>query len=161
MHLNQLAFALSFAHRARCAAAIRFRPAAEVVRVLVAFVFATDTLVGPLLRFALAHRRRWASTIFARPATESLRRTVLVFILPRVEPNAERAAEMPRICLLNRSCSVFKIRTTPSNWVMSSFRFRYWIRIGWGAASTAYFFSNDRKNTTNARQLTAARLWIS
>jgi len=114
-------FALSFAQRARWAAAIRFRPAAEMVRLFVVFFFSGETLAGPLPPFSLAHLRRWASAIFARPATEILRRPVVVFVLPKAAPNAERAAEIPRICLLRRSCSVFNSRTTPFSWVMDSF----------------------------------------
>jgi len=56
--------ALTFAHRARCAAAIFFRAARLILRAGLA------AWTG----FAFAHRARWAAAILARPAALMRRR---------------------------------------------------------------------------------------
>ena len=57
-------WALTFAHRARCAAAILFRAAWLILRAGLA------AWAG----FAFAHRARWAAAILARVAAENVRR---------------------------------------------------------------------------------------
>lgn len=83
--------AFTFAHRARCAAAIFFRAEADIVR---PFFGAGATLFAcPLVSFSFAHRAFWAAAIRALPAVEIVRLAPLPFA--KVEPNAASAAEIP------------------------------------------------------------------
>jgi hypothetical protein len=109
--LHHLFAAFAFAHRARCAAAILFRAATDIVR----FLGIATTFV--LLPFALAfaHRAFWAAAILARPVAESLRVPPLRLY---AAPKAESAALMPFSSRVKRSCSFFRVWTTPASLVI-------------------------------------------
>jgi len=78
--------ALTFAHRARCAAAMRLRPAADIVRLDFA------VLAAPLLPDRFAHRAFWAALIFLRDAADKVRRGLVYNLPPFSFPKTERAA---------------------------------------------------------------------
>ena len=108
-HLHYAAFiARTFAQRAFCAAAIFFRPAADIVR----FLGTVRALAAGRPLFTLAHRAFWAAAILALPAADILRRVPVG--LPYAAPNAVSAAATPRISLVNRSCSFLNCWTTPA-----------------------------------------------
>jgi len=88
--------AFTFAHRARCAAAIFLRPAADIVR----FLGIVTTLPLSLWAFAFAHRVLWAAAILALPAAEIPPRGALPF--PYAAPKAESAALIAFISLVNQ-----------------------------------------------------------
>ena len=107
--------AFTFAHRARCAAAIFLRALADIVR----FLGIVTTFAFPLLALAFAHRARCAATILALPAVDILPRRAVPF--PYAAPKAESAAPTAFISLLNRSCSFLNLCTTPpSRFVIES-----------------------------------------
>jgi hypothetical protein len=106
--------AFTFAHRARCAAAIFLRAAADKVR----FFGIEMTLGLPLFAFTFAHRAFWAAAILALPAADILPR--VPFCLAYVMPKAESAAAIALTSLVKRSCSFFKILTTPLSLVIKS-----------------------------------------
>jgi hypothetical protein len=68
--------ALAFAHRARCASAIRFRPAADKVRF---FAIETTFLFGPRSFLIFAQRALCAAAIRALPAADNLRTPFVPF----------------------------------------------------------------------------------
>src|SRR5579864_7971641 len=83
-HLNRTAFppgqaaflaAFTFAHRARCAAAIFLRAAADIVR----FLGIGTTFPFPPSALTFAHRALWAAAILALPAAEIPRRVPVCF----------------------------------------------------------------------------------
>jgi hypothetical protein len=103
--------AFAFAHRARCAAAILFRAATDILR----FLRIATTLDMFPFALAFAHRAFCAAAILARPAAESLR------VLPlrlNAAPKAESAALMPFSSRVKRSCSFFRVWTTPASLVI-------------------------------------------
>ena len=107
--------ALTLAHLSRWAAAIFFRAEADIVRLF----GATATLSArPVSPFTLDHLLRWAAAIRARPAADIMPRRL--FCLPYAVPNAESAAEIPRICFVNLLCSSFNSRTTSPRFVIES-----------------------------------------
>jgi hypothetical protein len=103
--------AFAFAHRARCAAAIFFLAATDIFR----FLGIVTTFVFLPFALAFAHRAFWAAAILARPAAESLRVPPL---RPYAAPKAESAALMPFSSRVKRSCSFFKVWTTPASFVI-------------------------------------------
>src|SRR5208282_2604890 len=105
---------LTLDHLSRWAAAIFFRAATDIGRLFGTAAFFVD----PAFPFSFAHLSRCASAIRARPAADILLRPPFCF--PYTAPNADRAAEIPWICLVSRSCSFFNKRTTPANCVMDS-----------------------------------------
>ena len=106
--------AFTFAHRARCAAAIFLRAAADSVR----FFGIAMTLGLPLFAFTFAHRAFWAAAILALPAADILPR--VPFCFPYVVPKAESAAAIATTSLVRRSCSFFNSLTTPLSLVIRS-----------------------------------------
>ena len=81
--------AFTLAQRARCAAAILLRAAADIVR----FGAAAPFRPVPLLARTLAQRALCAAPILARAAAESL--PLVPVCLPYVLPNAASAALIP------------------------------------------------------------------
>jgi hypothetical protein len=106
--------AFTFAHRARCAAAIFLRAAADSVR----FFGIVMTLGLALFAFTFAHRAFWAAAILALPADDIVPRVLLCF--PYVAPKADNAAAIALTSLVKRSCSFFKILTAPFRLVIKS-----------------------------------------
>jgi hypothetical protein len=106
--------AFTFAHRARCAAAILLRALADIVR----FLGIVTTFASPPFAFTFAQRALWAAAILALPAAEIAPRGAVP--LPYVAPKAESAALMAFTSLVNRSCSFFNICTTPPKFVIES-----------------------------------------
>lgn len=104
--------AFTFAHRARCAAAILLRALADIVR----FLGIVTTFASPPFAFTLAQRALWAAAILARPAADIPPRRAVPF--PYVVPKAESAAPTAFISLLSRSCCFFNIFTTPPRLVI-------------------------------------------
>lgn len=96
----------SFAQRARCAAAIRRRALADIIR----FLGVVTTLALPLRPFTFAQRARWAAAILALPAEDIRRRVAVPFVY--AAPKADSAAPIAFISLLNRACSFLNISTT-------------------------------------------------
>jgi hypothetical protein len=89
--------ALTFAHRARCAAAIFLRADADMVRLAGAEPVTAFAGCDPFRAFA--HRARCASAIFLREAADTIRvgRFALVYeLLPSNLPRTERAASTCR-----------------------------------------------------------------
>jgi hypothetical protein len=68
--------AFTLAHRARCAAAIFLRAAADIVR----FLGIDTTFILPLFAFTFAHRARCAAAILALPAADILPRVLVRFL---------------------------------------------------------------------------------
>jgi len=95
--------AFTFSHRARCAAAIFLRAAADIVR----FFGIVTTLPFPLFAFTFAQRARWAAAILALPAADIPPRVAVFF--PYAVPKAKSAAVIAFIWLVNLSCSFFNI----------------------------------------------------
>ena len=113
--LQELFFAaLTFAHRARCAAAILFRAEADSVR------FLDIEMALRLLLFALtfAQRAFSAAEILALPAADILPRFPLPFAY--VVPKAESAAAIALTSLVNRACSFLNVLTTPFRLIIKS-----------------------------------------
>ena len=106
--------AFTFAHRARCAAAILFRAAVDSVR----FFGIVMTLGLPLVALTLAHRALWAAAILALPDADILPR--VLFCFPYVAPKAESAAAIALTSLVKRSCSLFRSLTTLLRLVIES-----------------------------------------
>ena len=106
--------ALTFAHRARCAAAILLRALADIVR----FLGIVTTFAFPPFAFTFAQRALCAAAILALPAADILPRGAVRF--PYAAPKADSAAPIAFISLLNRSCSFFNICTTPPRFVIES-----------------------------------------
>jgi hypothetical protein len=104
--------AFTFAHRARCAAAILLRALADIVR----FLGIVMTFASPPFAFTLAQRALWAAAILALPAADIRPRGAVPF--PYASPKAESAAPTAFICLLSRSCSFFNICTTSPRFVI-------------------------------------------
>jgi hypothetical protein len=98
--------AFTFAHRARCAAAILLRALADIVR----FLGIVTTFPFPPFAFTLTQRALWAAAILALPAAEIPPRGSVP--LPYAAPKAESAAPIALISLVNRSCSFFNSCTT-------------------------------------------------
>ena len=88
--------AFTFAHRARCAAAIFFRAAADIVFFL--GMLTTFCFCPPFLR-NFAHRALWAAAIFALAAAEMLRLVPVRFPYETAVERGER-----RVKLFDRSC---------------------------------------------------------
>jgi hypothetical protein len=76
------------------------------------------TLGLPLFAFTFAHRAFWAAAILALPAADILPR--VPFCLAYVVPKAESAAAIALTSLVKRSCSFFRILTTPLRLVIKS-----------------------------------------
>jgi hypothetical protein len=93
---------LTFAHRALCAAAIRLRPAAEIVR----FGFA----------LCFAQRAFCARLILRRPAADIVRDAPFELTLPR----AASAASMRWSCFCTCSRSFFNCWTTTFKWFIGT-----------------------------------------
>jgi hypothetical protein len=106
--------AFTFAHRARCAAAILLRALADIVR----FLGIVTTFAFPPFAFTFAQRALCAAAILALPAADILPRDAVRF--PYASPKADSAAPIAFISLLNRSCSFFNICTTPPRFVIES-----------------------------------------
>src|ERR1700722_6722714 len=106
--------ALTFAHRARCAAAILLRALADIVR----FLGIVTTFAFPPFAFTFAQRALCAAAILALPAADILPRGAVRF--PYAAPKADSAAPIAFISLLNRSCSFFNICTAPPRFVIES-----------------------------------------
>ena len=106
--------AFTFAHRARCAAAIFLRAAADRIR----FFGIEMTLGLRLFAFTFAHRAFCAAAILALPAADITLR--VPFCLAYVVPKAESAAAIALTSLVKRLCSFFKILTTPLKLVIKS-----------------------------------------
>jgi hypothetical protein len=106
--------AFTFAHRARCAAAILLRALADIVR----FLGIVTTFAFPPFAFTFAQRALCAAAILAFPAADILPRGAVPF--PYAAPKADSAAPIAFISLLNRSCSFFNICTTPPRFVIES-----------------------------------------
>jgi len=106
--------AFTFAHRARCAAAIRLRALADIVRLL--GIVTTFSFLP--LAFTFAQRALCAAAILALPVAEILPRRPVLF--PYAAPKADSAAPIALTSLLNRSCSFFNICTTPPRFVIES-----------------------------------------
>src|ERR1700756_979230 len=106
--------AFTFAHRARCAAAILLRALADIVRFL---GMATTFSFSPLA-FTFAQRALCAAAIRALPAADILPRRAVPFRY--AAPKADSAAPIASTSLLNRSCSFFNICTTPPRFVIES-----------------------------------------
>jgi hypothetical protein len=104
--------AFTLAQRARCAAEIFLRAAADKVR----FLGIVTKFFLPFFDFNLDQRALWAAAILARPGADILRRVFVGF--PYAAPKAVSAAEIPCICFVNRSCSLFNIWTTPPRFVI-------------------------------------------
>lgn len=104
--------ALTFAHRARCAAAILLRALADMDR----FLGDLTSFDFPLSVFTFAHRALWAAAILALPAADITPLRVVPFAY--AAPKAMSAAPTDFISLLNRSRSVFNNRTTPPRFVI-------------------------------------------
>jgi hypothetical protein len=98
--------AFTFAHRARCAAAILLRALADIVR----FLGIVTTFASSPFAFTFAQRALWAAAILALPAAEIAPRGDVP--LPYAAPKAESAALIAFTSLVNRSCSFFNICTT-------------------------------------------------
>ena len=106
--------AFTFAHRARCAAAILLRALADIIR----FLGIVTTFAFPLLALTFAHRALCAADILALPAADILPRRAVPF--PYAAPKAESAAAIAFISLLNRSRSFLNLCTTPPKFVIES-----------------------------------------
>jgi hypothetical protein len=76
------------------------------------------TLVLLLFAFTFAHRAFWAAAILALPAVDILPRVPFCFVY--VAPKAESAAAIALTSFVKRSCSFFKILTTPLRLVIKS-----------------------------------------
>jgi hypothetical protein len=111
LFFSYLFAAFAFAHRARYAAAIFFRAATDIIRLL---GIATTFVLLPF-DLAFAHRAFCAAAILARPAADSLR---VPSLRAYEAPKAESAALMPFSSRVKRSCSFFKVWTTPPSFVI-------------------------------------------
>jgi hypothetical protein len=106
--------ALTFAHRARAAAAIRARPAAEICRL-------PDLIGTTFWPFTLAHRARCAAAILRRAVADIVRRPVALVGGAALEVRRLVLAPTPssaRIAASRRSRSDFRSRTICSRFAM-------------------------------------------
>jgi len=74
----------TFAHRARCAAAILLRALADIV----SFLGIVTTFAFPLLALTFTHRALWAAAILALPAADILPRRAVPYAAPKAESAA-------------------------------------------------------------------------
>jgi hypothetical protein len=106
--------ALTFAHRARCAAAIFLRAAADIVFFL--GIVTTFCFCLPVPR-TFAHRALWAAAILARAAVD--RRLRLPVPFPETPVRAARAASSCSTVLTARCRSFRNCWTTPAKLAMN------------------------------------------
>jgi len=106
--------AFTFAQRARWAAAIFRREAADITRFL--GILTTFALFD--LPFTFAQRALWAAAILALPDADIVLRGRTAF--PYSAPKAESAATTAFISRLSRSRSFFNVSTTPPKFVIVS-----------------------------------------